>query len=89
MAQGLIDLSGGQIRVGVYHSDVKDAQKERLHVRWRSGEIKVVCATIGTAITPAYDVNVMVIHVILQRLVWALTRYICICNMFCDRAEYS
>jgi hypothetical protein len=80
VAQGLIDISGGQIRAGVYHADVKDAQKERLHVRWRCGEIKVVCATIGTAITHAYEVNVMTNHVILQPLVWALTRYIC--NMF-------
>ena len=35
MAQGLNDLSEGKIRAGVYHADVKDAQKERLHVMWR------------------------------------------------------
>jgi superfamily II DNA helicase RecQ len=35
----------------VYHADVNDAQKERLHVKWRSGEIRVVCATIGTGVT--------------------------------------
>lgn len=51
MAQGLNDLSEGKIRAGVYHADVKDAQKERLHVMWRSGEIQVVCATIGEDIT--------------------------------------
>ena len=47
MAQGIIEASGGKVKAGVYHSDVTDAQKERLHVRWRSGEVQVVCATIG------------------------------------------
>ncbi|KAF8324278.1 P-loop containing nucleoside triphosphate hydrolase protein [Cantharellus anzutake] len=47
VAQGIIDASNGQIKIGVYHSDVPDAQKERLHVKWRAGDIQVVCATIA------------------------------------------
>ena len=47
VAEGLMTASEGKIRTGVYHADVNDAQKERLHVKWRSGEIQVVCATIG------------------------------------------
>ena len=47
VAQGLSDITNGQIRTGVYHSDVKDGAKEDLHRRWRKGHVKVVCATIG------------------------------------------
>ncbi|KAH7100070.1 ATP-dependent DNA helicase [Auriculariales sp. MPI-PUGE-AT-0066] len=35
------------IRTGVYHADIGDGEKERLHVRWREGKVKVVCATIA------------------------------------------
>ena len=41
--------SGGKIRTGVYHADVNDGEKERLHRLWREGKVKVVCATIGEA----------------------------------------
>ena len=47
VAQGLRDESSGRIRTGVYHADVHDVDKERLHQRWRTGDVKVVCATIG------------------------------------------
>jgi ATP-dependent DNA helicase Q1 len=47
VAEELHTYSRGQIKTGVYHADVPDSQKESLHVRWRKGEIKVVCATIG------------------------------------------
>ena len=47
VAAGLAKASAGAIRTGVYHSDVPDKQKEALHRRWRAGEVKVVCATIG------------------------------------------
>ena len=47
VARELFTYSQGQIKTGVYHADVKDSQKEELHIRWRKGEIKVVCATIG------------------------------------------
>lgn len=40
-------LSGGKIKTGVYHADRHDREKEGLHVAWREGTIKVVCATIG------------------------------------------
>ncbi|EJD54785.1 ATP-dependent DNA helicase [Auricularia subglabra TFB-10046 SS5] len=35
------------IRSGIYHADIGDEEKERLHVRWRKGQVKVVCATIA------------------------------------------
>ncbi|KAH8116052.1 ATP-dependent DNA helicase [Phellopilus nigrolimitatus] len=47
VAQGLAETSGGEIRTGVYHSEVHDKEKEGLHRRWRKGDIKVVCATIA------------------------------------------
>lgn len=47
MANGIQQVSEGQIRTGVYHADIGDGEKERLHKRWRKGEVKVVCATIG------------------------------------------
>ncbi|KZV99558.1 ATP-dependent DNA helicase [Exidia glandulosa HHB12029] len=40
-------LSERGIRSGVYHADIGDEEKERLHVRWRKGQVKVVCATIA------------------------------------------
>lgn len=40
-------MSNGQIKTGVYHSDVPDKQKEALHMKWRRGDVSVVCATIG------------------------------------------
>jgi ATP-dependent DNA helicase Q1 len=42
-----MSASDGKIRTGVYHSEVKDHEKEVLHKHWRQGEIEVVCATIG------------------------------------------
>ncbi|THH20313.1 hypothetical protein EW146_g1014 [Bondarzewia mesenterica] len=39
--------SGGKIKTGVYHADVSDAKKERLHDNWRNGTVQVVCATIA------------------------------------------
>lgn len=47
VSAGLEEVSNGKIRAGVYHADVADSAKERLHKRWRSGEVQVVCATIG------------------------------------------
>jgi len=48
VAEKIHNVSGGKITTGVYHADVPDEEKERLHERWRQGKIKVVCATIGT-----------------------------------------
>lgn len=50
VAQELHTFTSGQIKTGVYHADVQDSQKESLHVRWRKGDVKVVCATIGKPI---------------------------------------
>ena len=47
VAESLREMSAGAIKTGVYHADVKDADKEALHKQWREGRIKVVCATIG------------------------------------------
>lgn len=48
-----METSGGKIRTGVYHSDVGDQAKEGLHKRWRKGDVKVVCATIGKVVLSA------------------------------------
>ena len=47
VAEGLKQESGGRIKTGVYHSKVEEEAKENLHRKWREGDIKVVCATIG------------------------------------------
>ncbi|CAE6448446.1 unnamed protein product [Rhizoctonia solani] len=47
VAEGLSSCSKGAIRTGVYHADIGDYQKESLHIRWRNGEVQVVCATIA------------------------------------------
>lgn len=47
VAAGLRDRSGGRILTGVYHADRDDRQKEELHLSWREGKVKVVCATIA------------------------------------------
>lgn len=47
MADALSELSDGKIKAGVYHADVDDRDKQRIHVRWREGKIRVVCATIA------------------------------------------
>jgi ATP-dependent DNA helicase Q1 len=47
VAEDLQTLSNGKIKTGVYHADRHDREKEGLHVAWRKGSIKVVCATIG------------------------------------------
>ena len=36
------EKSAGVIKTGIYHADVGDADKERLHKRWRSGQVQVV-----------------------------------------------
>ena len=47
VAEELHALSDGKIKTGVYHADRHDREKDGLHVAWRKGTIKVVCATIG------------------------------------------
>lgn len=47
IAAALAQRSDGRIRTGVYHSDLDEDEKHRVHTRWRSGEIAVVCATIA------------------------------------------
>ncbi|TFK18951.1 ATP-dependent DNA helicase [Coprinopsis marcescibilis] len=46
-AMAVAEHSGNKILTGVYHADVPDAAKLRLHEDWRAGKIKVVCATIA------------------------------------------
>jgi ATP-dependent DNA helicase Q1 len=45
-------MSEGRIKTGVYHAEIKARDKEQLHERWRLGEVKVMCATIGVSIVP-------------------------------------
>ena len=47
MADALNELSSGRIRASVYHADLEDAQKTRIHHKWRQGSIDVVVATIA------------------------------------------
>lgn len=47
MADALKEISEGAIKTGVYHADLDDNLKHSVHVKWRSGKIKVVCATIA------------------------------------------
>ncbi|KAI8971288.1 ATP-dependent DNA helicase [Trametes punicea] len=47
VARNLYEKSGQKILTGVYHADVRDEMKQRLHEQWRNGKIKVVCATIA------------------------------------------
>ena len=47
VAEGLSKCSNGKILTGVYHAERHDREKEGLHVAWRKGNVKVVCATIG------------------------------------------
>jgi len=47
VAQKLKEISNGKIKTGVYHAKIADSEKGNLHRAWRSGTIKVVCATIG------------------------------------------
>ncbi|KAI0253441.1 P-loop containing nucleoside triphosphate hydrolase protein [Lactifluus subvellereus] len=39
--------SQGRIKTGVYHAEIDDKAKEELHESWRSGNVKVMCATIA------------------------------------------
>lgn len=47
VAKELQIVSMGKIKTGVYHAGITHYQKENLYKEWRSGKIKVVCATIG------------------------------------------
>ncbi|QRW20084.1 ATP-dependent DNA helicase [Rhizoctonia solani] len=43
----MVGYGNRAIRTGVYHADIGDYEKESLHIRWRNGEVQVVCATIA------------------------------------------
>lgn len=47
VAESIQAVSNGRIKTGVYHANVEDGQKERLHMQWREGKVQVVCATIA------------------------------------------
>jgi ATP-dependent DNA helicase Q1 len=51
VAEKLREVSNGRIKTGVYNARIPDGQKHKLHVDWREGRIKVVCATIGPSTT--------------------------------------
>ncbi|KAG1731628.1 P-loop containing nucleoside triphosphate hydrolase protein [Suillus paluster] len=47
VAESIQAVSNGRIKTGVYHANIEDGQKERLHTQWREGKVQVVCATIA------------------------------------------
>ncbi|KAG1730305.1 P-loop containing nucleoside triphosphate hydrolase protein [Suillus lakei] len=47
VAESIQAVSNGRIKTGVYHANVEDGQKEKLHMQWREGKVQVVCATIA------------------------------------------
>ncbi|OAX38744.1 ATP-dependent DNA helicase [Rhizopogon vinicolor AM-OR11-026] len=47
VAESIQAVSNGRIKTGVYHADVEDGRKEKLHMQWREGKVQVVCATIA------------------------------------------
>ena len=47
VAEKLREVSNGKIKTGVYNARIEDRAKQQLHIDWREGRIKVVCATIG------------------------------------------
>lgn len=47
VAEKLKEISNGRIKTGVYNASVAESEKMKLHVAWRQGTVKVVCATIG------------------------------------------
>ncbi|KAI9206909.1 P-loop containing nucleoside triphosphate hydrolase protein [Polychytrium aggregatum] len=47
VAEGLRGASGGSLKVGVYHADLDDRNRDRIHFEWKRGAIKVVVATIA------------------------------------------
>ncbi|OSD02611.1 ATP-dependent DNA helicase [Trametes coccinea BRFM310] len=47
VANDLYENSNHKILTGVYHSEVRDDEKQRLHERWRDGRVQVICATIA------------------------------------------
>ena len=49
VAEGLCSQSGGEITTGIYHAEIDDKAKEKLHENWLMGKVKVVCATTGNA----------------------------------------
>ncbi|KAA1478699.1 ATP-dependent DNA helicase [Dentipellis sp. KUC8613] len=63
IAKQLHELSGGKIRTGVYHGEIRGPEKEKLYEDWRTGTVKVVCATIafGLGIDKA-DVRFVIHH---------------------------
>lgn len=47
MADALNEIGKGKIRAAVYHADLQDEDKTRIHTRWRQGKLDVVVATIA------------------------------------------
>lgn len=47
VAEGLYKASNGKIKTGTYHAAMDDHEKQRIHERWRRGQVKCVVATIA------------------------------------------
>ncbi|KAK0191877.1 P-loop containing nucleoside triphosphate hydrolase protein [Armillaria mellea] len=69
VAKQVFETSGGVITTGVYHASKSVAEKNHLHLQWKRGEIKVVCATtaFGLGIDKG-DVRFVIYHSLPQSL---------------------
>ncbi|CAO3683123.1 unnamed protein product [Umbelopsis ramanniana] len=47
VCEGIMKESNGRIKGGVYHSDLFEDDKERIHTLWRKNELHVIVATIA------------------------------------------
>jgi ATP-dependent DNA helicase Q1 len=47
-AKAILEESQSLIRTGVYHAGLSIDVRNRLHDKWRRGEVQVVCATNGS-----------------------------------------
>lgn len=47
IAEALQKVSKNTLPIAVYHADLDNDYRQKVHVRWRKGQIKIVVATIG------------------------------------------
>ncbi len=53
-AKRVFETSNGVIMTGIYHANKFITAKEYLHLQWKRGAIKVVCATTGSRLFGAF-----------------------------------
>ncbi|KAH8555970.1 P-loop containing nucleoside triphosphate hydrolase protein [Umbelopsis sp. PMI_123] len=47
VCEGILKESNGRIKCGMYHADLYDDDKERIHTLWRKNQLHVIVATIA------------------------------------------